>query len=404
MCVRQYASTSASATGSGYDPGSAHTNCGSRRCGAAAHTSANFDENSPNRRCWRRRSNEPERRGVPERRRAAVAEQHLVPVGEGEQLGQPVAQRPHLEPHPGLAVGRPQVLDARRGQRRDLLRPHLRRPAPEAPVGRQQVGGDADVGSGPGVTTWRGTRQPMNRVSARISAIAESATLAVDAKAKALKAAGEPVIGFGAGEPDFPTPAAHRRGRRRGLPQPGQPPLHAGRPASRSSRTPSPPRPSATPASTCRPARSSSRTAASTPSTTPSRRCSTPATRSSSRRRTGRPTPRPSPSPVASPSRCRPTRRTGFRATVDQLEAATHRPHEGPRLRVAVEPDRRRLPARRGRGHRPLGRRARHLGRHRRDLRAPHLRRPPVHLDRRPSCPTCSTAASSSTASPRPTP
>ena len=44
------------------------------------------------------------------------------------------------------------------------------------------------------------------RVSARIGGIAESATLAVDAKAKALKAAGRPVIGFGAGEPDFPTP------------------------------------------------------------------------------------------------------------------------------------------------------------------------------------------------------
>ncbi len=46
----------------------------------------------------------------------------------------------------------------------------------------------------------------MSRISARIAAIAESATLAVDAKAKALKAAGRPVIGFGAGEPDFPTP------------------------------------------------------------------------------------------------------------------------------------------------------------------------------------------------------
>jgi len=44
------------------------------------------------------------------------------------------------------------------------------------------------------------------RVSRRVGAIAESATLAVDAMAKALKAAGEPVIGFGAGEPDFPTP------------------------------------------------------------------------------------------------------------------------------------------------------------------------------------------------------
>ncbi len=45
-----------------------------------------------------------------------------------------------------------------------------------------------------------------SRISARIAAITESATLAVDAKAKALKAAGRPVIGFGAGEPDFPTP------------------------------------------------------------------------------------------------------------------------------------------------------------------------------------------------------
>ncbi len=47
----------------------------------------------------------------------------------------------------------------------------------------------------------------MNRASQRLSAIQPSATLAVDAKAKALKAAGQNVIGFGAGEPDFPTPA-----------------------------------------------------------------------------------------------------------------------------------------------------------------------------------------------------
>ncbi len=44
------------------------------------------------------------------------------------------------------------------------------------------------------------------RVSQRIGAIAESATLKVDAKAKALKAEGRPVVGFGAGEPDFATP------------------------------------------------------------------------------------------------------------------------------------------------------------------------------------------------------
>ncbi|HYN74951.1 MAG TPA: pyridoxal phosphate-dependent aminotransferase [Candidatus Limnocylindria bacterium] len=47
---------------------------------------------------------------------------------------------------------------------------------------------------------------PARRVSVRVGSIAESATLAVDAKAKALKAAGRPVVGFGAGEPDFPTP------------------------------------------------------------------------------------------------------------------------------------------------------------------------------------------------------
>jgi aspartate/methionine/tyrosine aminotransferase len=47
----------------------------------------------------------------------------------------------------------------------------------------------------------------VKRVSQRLAAIAPSATLAVDAKAKALKAKGENVIGFGAGEPDFPTPA-----------------------------------------------------------------------------------------------------------------------------------------------------------------------------------------------------
>ena len=46
----------------------------------------------------------------------------------------------------------------------------------------------------------------MGRISARIGGVSESATLAIDAKAKALKASGEDVVGFGAGEPDFPTP------------------------------------------------------------------------------------------------------------------------------------------------------------------------------------------------------
>jgi aspartate aminotransferase len=44
------------------------------------------------------------------------------------------------------------------------------------------------------------------RISHRIGSIAESATLKVDGKAKALQAAGKPVISYAAGEPDFPTP------------------------------------------------------------------------------------------------------------------------------------------------------------------------------------------------------
>ncbi len=72
------------------------------------------------------------------------------------------------------------------------------------------------------------------RLSRRIGGIAESATLAVDARAKALKAAGRPVIGFGAGEPDFPTPdyvveaavrAAHDPRSHRYSPAGGQPEL-----------------------------------------------------------------------------------------------------------------------------------------------------------------------------------
>src|SRR5918999_1972482 len=47
---------------------------------------------------------------------------------------------------------------------------------------------------------------PHSRLSQRVLNVTESSTLAIDTKAKALKAAGENIIGFGAGEPDFPTP------------------------------------------------------------------------------------------------------------------------------------------------------------------------------------------------------
>jgi len=79
-----------------------------------------------------------------------------------------------------------------------------------------------------------GTMSAKPRISRRIAAITESATLAVDGKAKALKAAGRPVIGFGAGEPDFPTPdyivkaaadAAAKPANHRYTPTPGLPEL-----------------------------------------------------------------------------------------------------------------------------------------------------------------------------------
>jgi aspartate/methionine/tyrosine aminotransferase len=67
-----------------------------------------------------------------------------------------------------------------------------------------------------------------NRISARVSGISESATLAVDARAKALQAAGRPVIGFGAGEPDFPTPGYIVEAARQAC---GQPRYHRYTPA-----------------------------------------------------------------------------------------------------------------------------------------------------------------------------
>jgi len=75
-----------------------------------------------------------------------------------------------------------------------------------------------------------------SRIARRVAAITPSATLAVDSKAKALKAAGEPVIGFGAGEPDFATPdyivdaaaaACHDPKNHRYTPAPGLPELRA---------------------------------------------------------------------------------------------------------------------------------------------------------------------------------
>ena len=81
-----------------------------------------------------------------------------------------------------------------------------------------------------GVASGAGSVRHSARVSARIGAITESATLAVDAKAKALKAAGRPVIGFGGRRAGLPDTGLHRRGRR-------------SRPAATPAITGTPPRP-----------------------------------------------------------------------------------------------------------------------------------------------------------------
>ena len=214
-----------------------------------------------------------------------------------------------------------------------------------------------------------------------VAAITESATLCVDAKAKALKAAGEPVIGFGAGEPDFPTPDHVVEAAVEAAATPAttstRPP-----PACPTCGRPSPPRPSATRATTRRrPGPGDQRRQARRVQRSPP--CSTRATRCCSRRRTGRPTPSPSAWPGACRWCCPPTRPPGS-GSPSTSWTRRHRPHQGAAVRVALQPHRRRLPPRRGRGHRPVGGRAGPLGDHRRDLRAPHLRRPRVQLDRHP--------------------
>ena len=80
-----------------------------------------------------------------------------------------------------------------------------------------------------------------------------------------------------------------------------------------------------------------------------------------------------------------------------------HRADQGAAVRLAVEPHRRRLHRRRDPGDRPVGRGPPAVGAHRRDLRAPGLRRRRDRLDARSCAPSSPTTASSSTGSPRPT-
>ncbi len=241
------------------------------------------------------------------------------------------------------------------------------------------------------------------RVSARVAAIAESATLAVDAKAKALQAAGEPVIGFGAGEPDFPTPAHIVEAAVGGLPRPQEPQVHARRRppgAEGGDRRQDDPRLRLRRADLGR-----------------ARHQRWQARRLQHLHRPARPGRRGAAPRAVLDHLPRADRagRWGVRGAPHRRDhrlprhrrparGRPHPPHQDPPVRVAVEPHGRGVPGRGGRGHRPLGRGARDLGGHRRDLRAPDLRRPRARVDAGRGARAAATAAWSSTASPRPTP
>ena len=223
---------------------------------------------------------------------------------------------------------------------------------------------------------------PMTRISRKIAAITESATLAVDAKAKALQAAGEHVIGFGAGRARLPDARAIVEAA-----------VVACRDARNHQYSPAAGLPELREAIAAKTARDSGfecdgragarhqrrqagrRTTRSRCSSTRATRCCCPA-----------PYWTTYPEaialadgvPVVLPT-TRGDRRSGSRST-------SSTPRVTPRTKALLfvspsQPDRRGVPARGGRGDRPVGGRARHLGRHRRDLRAPHLRRPPLHVD-----------------------
>ena len=218
------------------------------------------------------------------------------------------------------------------------------------------------------------------RVSRKIGAIAESATLAVDAKAKALQAAGERVIGFGAGEPDFPTPqhivdaavaAAVDPKNHRYSPTSGLPELREAI-AAKTARD----------SGVRRGGRAGARD-----QRRQARRLQHVPGAARPRRRSARAGAVLDHVPGGDRARRRQDRRAahhrGHRLPGHgrRARAGAHEEDEGVAVRVAEQPHRRGVPARGGRGDRPVGGRARGLGDHRRDLRAPHVRRPHVLVD-----------------------
>ena len=171
----------------------------------ATAAAANLEENSPKTRCWLRCSMRQKVAASQNAGAAAVAQGDLVAVGQPEELGEAGPEPADDRLHRGLAVAGAEKAAPGRGQTLRAPRAAPWRGRSRSGRRRGQVGRDSNIRQRS--AGHCASMAAMARISARVSAVAASATLAIDAKAKALKAAGEDVIGFGAGEPDFPTPS-----------------------------------------------------------------------------------------------------------------------------------------------------------------------------------------------------
>ena len=237
----------------------------------------------------------------------------------------------------------------------------------------------------------------------RIGAIAESATLEVDAKAKALKAEGRPVIGFGAGEPDFPTPdyiveaavdACRDPKNHRYTPAGGLPELKQA--IADKTRRDSGLRRRRRPRSLVTNGGKQAIYEAFATMLDPGDEVIVPAPYW---------TTYPEAIQLAGGVAGRGARRRdpGLQGHRRPARGRAHRPHQGAAVRLAVEPDRRRLHRRRDPGDRPLGRATTSCGWS--PTRSTSTSSTTASRPARCRCcaPSWPTAASSSTASPRPT-
>ena len=375
--------------------------CGASRWGAAAAAWANFAENSPKLRCWLRRRMRPKVAASQKAVRATVAEHHLVAGREAPQFGQAGTQPAHERLDRRLPVTGAEHGGGRRLQGRHRLGPHLRGAAAEAAVSGQQVSRDFDIGRSQ--LGHCETMAAMARISQRIAAVAESATLAIDAKAKALAAAGEDVIGFGAGEPDFPTPAHIVAAAQDACSDPRN-----------HKYTPAGGLPELREAVAAKTARDSGYAVAAAQVLITNGGKQAVDETFATLLDPGDEVLLPAPYWTTYPEAIRlaggvpvevQTTLGGRLSGHDRAaRGGPHAADQGAAVRVTVQPHRGGVPAGRGRGHRSLGRRGRYLGHHRRDLRASGVCGGPASR-RCPSwCRSWRTPAWSSTASPRPMP